>query len=394
MKRRHTLLTLLIAAHGHAADAPGEPFTLQLEERISHDSNLFRLPHTQAADAALQHYRAQRSDTLNRAGMAASARAGLGQQGFSLDAHAYDNRYQHNNPLDHTSGDAEARWQWQLSSALSGRLGHRYQRELTGFDNTRVLVKDLIDSDNSYLGAEWALGSQWQLLGELNQRDTRHSDRLQSGSDNTLNGQRAGLRYTSTAGNSFGLEQRDNSTRYDRDTANQDYDDRWQTLTTQYQLSGKTRLEAQAGRQSRNYHNTSNGDFDGNTGRATLRWQASLKTRLELAAFRELQSYVEQDADYFVSQGQRLSLGWQPRQKFTLNVAYQQADHDYQRQGPALFNTPLREDRVRSTELGARYTPWPQLELGLQLKQEQRDANQAENDFDADIVSAWINWDI
>lgn len=391
MKHRYALLSLLIAAHSHAADQRNEPFSLQLEERITHDSNLFRLPETPAAEAALGQYRAHRAELINRASAIAAARAGLDQQQFSLDARLDDNRFQHNGMLDHTAGDADGRWDWSLGDELGGQLGHRYRRALTGFDNSRVLLKDLIDTQEDYLAAHYALGPRWSLLGDLNQRDTSHSEASRRSGDNTLTGWRGGLRYTTPAGNSFGLDQRGSRTAFDSGLPDQDFQDDWLTLNSSYAFSAKTRLEAQAGRQSRDYRNTGDGDFSGGTGRATLYWQASSKTRVELAAFRELQSYVEEDSDYFVSLGQRLGAHWQASDKFRLDLGCQRARHDHQRQGPALTTAPLRQDDLDSLDIGASYSPRQYLDLGLQLKREQRDSNQPENDFDADTISATVN---
>src|SRR5690606_12511496 len=98
----------------------------------------------------------------------------MGQQTLRLKGSVYDARYQDNDYLDHTGGNASAQLDLQMLTALSGRLAGAYSRKLADFANTLGTDRDLIETFNYNGYLRWALGPRWSITASGARIETEH----------------------------------------------------------------------------------------------------------------------------------------------------------------------------------------------------------------------------
>jgi len=145
--RRHSLYLAAGTALCHAtvggvalAASPEEKREehFYLSEQFTYDDNLFRAAESDdlglipvdPADPGATPREVSREDYVNIITVGLGNDFHMGQQTLRLKGSVYDARYQDNDYLDHTGGNASAQLDLQMLTALSGRLAGAYSRKL------------------------------------------------------------------------------------------------------------------------------------------------------------------------------------------------------------------------------------------------------------------------
>jgi hypothetical protein len=187
--RRNTLCLIAVstvlcnAALAAQSDNEKKEEHLYLSEQYLYDDNLFRDAETtdgnvipgSPIDPNANAREVSREDYVNRITVGVGNDFHMGQQTLRLKGRVYDARYQNNDYLDYTGGDASAAFDFRALTALSGRLSSSYGRQLADFANTLGTDRDIIETMNHSALVRWAVGPRWSVSAGGGRIETEHS---------------------------------------------------------------------------------------------------------------------------------------------------------------------------------------------------------------------------
>lgn len=338
--------------------------------RLTHDDNLFRSPDANAV-----------TDQRLRASAGLDALWRRGRQRFVLGGELYRDQFRDYSTYDHTGAALDGQWLWQAGERWAGDLGYGYRRWLRDFANQAVPAKDIGERHRLSAEARRWLDAHWQLGLRVGGDDIRFS--ASPALDKQRLSTRLRLEHQSLAGNRLGAQLLYRDVRFD-DADLRDYHDLWAGPTVSWALSGKTRLEAEAGLLRRTHEQLGERDFSGAVGELELIWQALNKTEVTLTLYRDLNSLDDEVADYARVHGLRLQPVWQISAKLRLTALAAWEERDYAER-PGLADAT--EDWTRAgLSLGWAFTEYSALTLGWE--HQRRDSDRPSDDYRADTL--WL----
>jgi len=377
-----------------AADAnTPDAFQFFVADRYWYDDNLFRVPEGVVNDPSLSA-RKSLDDYVNRASAGLRVRLDQARQVFHADVRLDDVRYDQNDDLNYTGGNADLLWDWQFGKPLSGKLYGTFDRGQAPLNNYRFFARDIVDT--AVYGAElrYAIGSRWRILAAGAATDTDHGAperRLENFESTSGIG---GLEYATPAGTLIAFEYR--FTNADFPVAEQiagaprGYEERVPGMRFQYAFTEKTRLSLRGGYLDREYDNPVSEDYSGAIWNATLQWDPRTKLGFDFKAWHDLRAYSDAESDYFVADGVSITPKWRPRTKLEIAAALSYEKQDYT--GTSLLLTPIdeanREDTMRSALFTIDYSPRDLVSLGLAYRWIDRDSNREFRAYGVNVVSA------
>lgn len=368
------------------------PPKLCVAEQVIQHSNLFRL--NDGADVQQRlGAGASRADTTFQTSACANTDWQFSQQQLALNLSVDDNRYLHNDLLNHTSGLGRLQWNWRTAGDWYGKLGGSYRHALATFTNDRPLVKDLVDSYQYFGDLTHDVGAYVKLNLGGTRTDTSHSAEQRRIDDYRSTTGTAGITLTSLAENYLGANFQRTRANYpvdaliDTTLLDRDYQEDTTSLRFGYALTGKTLLRGSAGYLQRDYPRAADNDYSGNVWRVGLDWAPRNKLKFEFAAWKELSAYFDSEADHFVSRGGGVTFNWTPRDKLKFAAATSWAEQEFIAQRLSLPLTASRTDQVFSAGVDALYQPLDFMDVAIRYSHEQNDSDLAAYEFVDDVVS-------
>ena len=368
-----------------AALDPTDVVQIQASASLFHDNNLFRLPKDGIRDIE--------SDTARILGVGLKYDKIISRQRLIADINLNDTTYDKNTNLDFTGGDGRVSWLWQVGNLWNGEASYRKRRELGGFEDIRLKVQDLIDTDTYTINGGYQFHPRWRISAEVSEQDSEHSSSTRQSLDYDAQALGMELRYRTPALNSIGLQAR----RTDRNYPNRltvgfttlDNGHRETRLNTvaAWQFTGATKLDAQVGHIDVQHDNLSQRDFSGATWRASASWDTTSKLRLSLNTWKDVRLYEDNLTSYIVVKAVEFSPVYTFTPKIVLQADLRFERRDY-RGDPGFFSINLnREDDVRLGRVGVTYSPHRNVGLSLSYETGDRRSNIILNDYD---YQAWF----
>lgn len=375
-----------------------KPFELCVAEKVTYDSNLYRLPASADVTSRLGPD-ASRDDYMYSTSACANGNWHLSRQDVLLKAEVSDNRFQRNDILDNVSGNAGLMWSWQTIGNWAGKFGAGYSRALGTFYNDRPLTKDVVDSYN-YLAE-----LRHPIVGNLNAvvgaqgRFAEHGAAERAADDFRSNDGKASVEYVSRSANVLAVDYRFSKARYpttvffDDAPLARNYDERVIGGRLKYSSRSDTTFTATAGYLKRRYEEDASRDYSGGIGRASLQWQPSEGFQVVLSGWRELSSYFDAESNYFVSRGVSLIPVWTPRTNLKIAPVLWWEKQQYLSNSLVDITTdttglPQREDKVVALGGQISWSFLRYLELGVAYRHEQHDSNRELTGYEGNIASA------
>ncbi len=389
---------LLGGATLHAATPEQSHVDISIADRFTYDDNLFRLPEATAAANLPPDGDFKRDDSINRATLALDALWLAGSQKIDLTLAANDNRYSRNDDLDHVSGNGRFLWDWRTAGDWSGHLGATYDRSLASFANTRIFIRDLLDTYSYFGDVRLGLGARWAVKAGAARIETTHSAEIRELDDYQGDIGTFSIEYLTPASTLLGFDYRHAVAGFPGDVflggtlLERDFTEDTAGIHIRYALTGKTTFDGTAGYLSRDYDNPDVNDFDGDVWRLSLDWRPGVKTQILLSGWRELKAYADVESDYFKGTGVSIAPTWMVTDKFKLSFTGSWEQQDYL--GSSL-NRPAsiaREDTVEIAQLQATYAPREPLELTISYRQEQRDSNRPTFVYDDGLAAVGLKF--
>lgn len=399
--REIAAFALLCSCAAHAAETEDPGFTFTLGARETYDDNLYRLAENLDPSTVLGPA-AARSDYVSRVSMGLDQRWQWSRQQVVVDIKGNHDAYRNNQHLDHTSGAARAKWQWQVGGRWSGEFGGDYSRSLASFANTQFLGLDLVDITGASGMLAFQLGAQWSLRVAARHADTEHSAAGRRFDNSDTDTGSVGLQFKTSSGNEFALSYRATRAGFELPGSlngavfDRDFEEHVGSFRMHYVWSEKTTFDGSIGYLEREYANTalsaaSRGSFSGGVWDAALQWEPTIKLRFEVGGWKKLRAYLDADSDYFIAEGVSVVSGWHPTDRFAVALEAGYENQDYL----GVFNILVpdqRRDRVLSGELTVSYRVLRKLHFDLTGRIEDRESNRAALQYDAEIASIGARW--
>jgi len=339
-------------------------------------------------------------DYINKISAGLKLRTDASRQVLNLDLRFDDVRYQKNDDLNYSGGNAQLAWDWQLGSRLSGRVGGLYDRTQASFANYLLFDRDIVESTNYGLDVRYRIGSRFAVGVGGARTSGDHSLKLRRDQNFDGDTARVGLEYRTPSNNIFGVDFRTTSVEFDNipdvpGVLGKDYDEDAPGVLVKYAFTVKTSLEARAGYLDRDYLDPAVNDYSGETWSLALRWEPRVTLFFDIKAAHDLRAYSDAESDYFEADVFSIAPTWKPREQLKVTTTFTWEQQDYI--GNGLVSTPIsavlptrfdadREDDVQSLKVGLEYTPRDMLGLGLTYQLIQRDSNRPLREYDNTLV--------
>lgn len=289
--RRHLIATACafgsLLASG-AAQAQLSPYFVRISERISYDSNVFRVPESVG----------ERRDGISLTSVTVGIDQPVGRQRFYASATADYTKYKNNDQLDGAGYNLLAGLNWEAASKLSGEVRANFSQAqaaladygtLQNFSDRNLERAAVIDLRGQYGGASLlaleALANHTSISYSSSAFATRERK------SNTLGG---GLRYRPNPDLSFGFIVRGTRGEYPQGTLSpagvliaDEYDRTDIDFTSSYAVSGFSNFYGRISYTKEEHDQQSSRDFSGVTGEIGMVYRPTGKVELGVNLSRE-----------------------------------------------------------------------------------------------------------
>ena len=357
---------------------------LFVEEKITHDDNVFRL--SKDVDPAAIGV-ASRGDTYHTTSLGLNLDAPVSRQRFQAGYTWNDTRYDRLTQLDLKSHDARAVWLWQLGDDASGQLGYTETSALASFANIQGSTPDRLKTQQAFFNAAYLVTPRWRLQAGVSGLELSNSDPLRQINDvNTLNTDVA-LSYITPASNSVGLSARTEDGHFPKSPVDNAYRQNSAGVIADWTLTGASHVSTRADRVSRRYAQVPQQDFDGNTARAQYDWKPTGKFSLAVVAQRDIFPYQDIGSSFVLVKGVNLRPTLRVTEKIDVSGTLDYSIRDYLGNQGGSGGTAGRTDRVRSATATVSYRPARSLALLMSAQREIRSSNVPFVDYLVNVIS-------
>ena len=186
-----------------AAGQEADRVSAFVEERITHDDNVFRL--SKQADPVTAIGSPSRADTLFTTAAGLNLNLPVSRQRFFGSVTLSHTHYQRFSNLDFDGHDLRALWQWQAGDRARGEAGYSDVETLASFANVTGTAPDRLGLRQAWVNGDIRLAPSWHLKGGVSRLEQSNSDPARQVNDAEISGAEAGTSFVSRAGNSIGV---------------------------------------------------------------------------------------------------------------------------------------------------------------------------------------------
>ena len=398
-------LGVLASLFASAALAQSSPYYVGGALTYSHDSNLLRLSDGQVAPAGYS-----KADSTVSTALLAGLDQSFGRQRAYGTLTLRSNRFSNNTIYNNQSYAVSAGLDWSTVERISGVVTANASRNLSTFDLQEIGLLANKNQESSH-GLEttvrMGLVTEYSLEATIGTRQVKNSlddSRIQA-RNNTQDNASLGLRWLPSSETRVGLAVRATHGRYPDFpvSATELKTDRFKRqdvdLTFWHRPSGRSSFDLRLSAGKTKYDLATQRDFDGLTGALAWNWQATgkvnINTRLSHDTGQDSYAYtfVNQPATTELSRVMTaiiVQTDYNVTAKVSLKASVSYADRDLVRTLPSIFGPFESKGNEKSTTflVGARWVPYPYVQVGCDLRQETRRGTGA---LGADLAAATYN---
>ena len=384
----------LLAAAGQAGAFFDDRIDLIVEERITYDSNIFRLPDGRPPPGFAGSRRGDLSATTS---VGLNFDVPYSRQRFQGGLILNDTRYRHLSDLDFQGHDGRALWSWQVGRDWSGQLGYSNVETLGSFANDFIKTPNKVKTEEMLFNGGYLLTPYWRLGAGLTRREQRNSEATRQMNDIETVASELSLTHISRARNQVGISVRyeDGSyphpffvTGFPTSAIDNAYQQRSIGVFTDWTLTGRSRVTARVDRVSRNYEQLPQRDFDGFTARAAHDWKPTGRLVVVTTVQRDISAVEEINTSFVRVTGVSVRPTLTLTGRTSLAGALEYAVRDYLGD-PFFVATPLpqRTDKVFSAAATLSWQVDRVLTMLLAVQHERRTSNFLANEYDVSLIS-------
>jgi hypothetical protein len=339
---------------------------------VGYDSNTYRL------DDDVPEIGGARDDAIGKLALGFDSKLERAQQAFVLGAEINHSWFSEHDELDFTGGNARAIWNWSTGGIASGDLGYRYRRTLRDFANQfrPERFKDIRSEHQVLASADFDVPGNLIIGTRARWSDISFSETDILDLKRSVYG--ADLRYVSSSGNIVALDGEWIKADFDNNPVG-DYDEYTIGPRVEWQLAGRTRVDASVGYTQRDFSNAAREDVDEVVGDVTLQFGEPKDSGVEARVYRELTNFGDESAEYATVNGISVEPRWRIREGVALraSAAYERRDFEV---------PPQTEDRSDDVVAAGLHVDWDvrrNVTLSIGADTERRDSTRALQDYDS-----------
>ena len=378
------LCTLPAISHAQTP-APAEPVPAPIQREqidptfqaralagVEYDSNIYRSQMRQ-------------SDEVGMVGLGLRYDKRLGLQRFIADAEI--SRYQHRDlsDLSYNTLNYTAAWNWSVTPRFRGvaRADRRQYRELPdtveGFGQVGVrtdrveLVEGLYEIDGN-----------WRALAGVTRTSSESDNMLSYDASPTVRSLSIGAAYEVGTGSSVTARLRRGDGEYKAFTQS-DFQDNEAEVAVRWQFSPRTSVDSRLAYLRRTHDQTPVRDFSGLIGGATVDYELTGKTRLQAGIARDLASYYLATGGYVESNRVFIAPVWRPTAQTALRWRVQHERRSFKDIAGGSADQG-RTDTISWAQVGFEWEPRRPVLLSATLRNERRKSSVALFNYRATVV--------
>lgn len=365
------LAAALMLAAGDAFALFGDRLELFAQERVTYDSNVFRIargvdPHPITGSQST-------SDVYTTTSLGLNLHVPYSRQMFDAGWAWNIVRFNKFDDLDLTGHEGHATWLYQLGNDLSGQIGYTDRKAQAAFAGVGARVFDPLTVRTAFANAIYNITPSWRLNAGVAGQQQRHQVDIRKVNDANIRTTNAGLAYVTSSGNTLGvLATREEGVYPNRPfipgltIIDNNYRQNGAGVFTEYQLTGQSHLSVRVERIRREYDNLPERDFSATVGRIAHDWIYSGRLTMSTILRREVAPVDDLASNVALARGITFAPTYRLTEKASLIGSFDWARRRYL-QDPGITTTdPLivaarpagSEDRlwVATASLAYRYS--------------------------------------
>lgn len=334
------------------------------------------------------------SDTIYQTMVGVDVDLSQSNQRLNIKFSASDNHFKKNPSLDYFGQSLKAKWDWQLGNNIDGQVAANHETSLSDFANTSNQQSSEKTSDTVLIKSMWRYHPDWQVGAILSEDSNYYDLAALKTSDRDNRKATLLLNYLANSGSRVGLKlSQDNGVFPNRvlnnfDSADNAYRKESLLLTANWLLSGKSRLNLEAGWINRlNKHNSSR-DYEGGEAKGTFTWSPLGKLSVDLVLYRQVDSSDYGTSSFSENTGFSVSPRWSISDKLFISGQLSNETRDYigLNGGSSAFKEVY--DKASCNLL---YQANQNLDISLGFVLDQRDSTQALRDYESNKITLGLN---
>jgi exopolysaccharide biosynthesis operon protein EpsL len=368
-----------------AIAASGDTFSPYVFASMTHDSNLLRLSPSASNTST--------ADFMRQMGVGMNVDWKVARQQILLMAAINDSRFDRYSMLNYRGRDLQGHWKWQLDNHLSGNLGCTDNLTIGSFENQQVLVSNQRTQQRCFYDGRWLFHPSWQVGIGASKSKLSFSDIIQRTWNREDDVWETTLQYLSSATGKVGVKLRETNGHYPNQPVDffsmldNGYHLREILATVDWNYSGHSLLQGQAGTVQRKHDHFSSRDYHGINARGTYTWLPTVTVRLGVSALREITAYDDLTTSYSLNRGISLEPSWTATSNITVSGKIQHETHDFLGNPGILVLATTRKDTYDTRNLTVSYQPAQSFSFNVSVGDDKRDSNQPLFSFNSETVS-------
>lgn len=368
---------MLALSASTAVRAETDPYTLAVQETVTHDTNVFRAPD---GNGEVPH------DWISTTSVIAGLDQPISRQRLKLNGEFDLNRFKNQHALDSTAHSLTGELDWSTIGDLSGELGASQSRQLyrSALDNgdTVTTEANLQTISQAYLRAHMGVVTRWTVNAGTSWFDRTFSVPQYAYNDLRHTDVNLGTTFRDTPDLALSLMGRHTSGSYHN--LNDDYSRNDFTLGVNYAPTGATTVNASAGLSRETHTLASQRDHRDWIANLQWRWVPAGRTVLTVSAIRDndtgasdqpffFTSIVDTDARIRTAFSSSLQYEVSAKIRATASLGYTHRSLDSSLAIPGLPAQPQHgADRLYTAGLGLDWQPTRAVDLSCNASRERR----------------------
>ena len=356
------------------------------------DNNLYRLD--DKVDENSLAAGVSKSDSIYQTKVGVDLDWKISRQQFLVSGALTDSRYDKNSQLDNLGQKLNAKWNWVVGSRFQGVASYQKDISLTSFSDTVDFQKSELTVDSLSFSGFWNYHPSWRVGSGIVKRDSTYDTEARAIYNRETLTTNFDWDFLAETGSRIGLRLQTENTILPNRIVTEDslIDNEYQQdsilITSFWNFSQKSRINANFGLVSRNHQSIQERDYDGINANFKYSWSPAARFLLSLEGFRRINSTDDILASYSENTGFKVNSVWSYSEKIRLNAGFDNELRDYSGQTGLIESlSSTLKDNYSNMSLGLIYKPHRTFNFGLGYNKSLRDSNGILRDYTSDSVS-------